>query len=194
MPCPPEQQDHSAAAGARTKLYGLLAAQVADLREVPESNSIDAGPRQHWGRSSPTARRSCGDSTPDRLLNDADRKTAPRRGGRLGMIARLIEERLGLDPESLGTRALRGSAEGHRHAGREKTPKRGGRAVERLGGAGDVVSSAGRLFDELARRISAMGERKTVRILSLPCSSGEEPYSLAIALLEAVAAGFSLRK
>ncbi len=44
-------------------------------------------------------------------------------------------------------------------------------------------------FELLARlakeRIKAMGPEEKIRILSLPCAGGEEPYSIAIALLEA---------
>src|SRR5207248_5723916 len=43
----------------------------------------------------------------------------------------------------------------------------------------------GGLFEALARRVAALPPARPFRALSLPCGSGEEPYSLAMALLEA---------
>lgn len=105
----------------------------------------------------------------------------------------LLKRRIGLNPESLGTTliptAVRerirclGLADAEVYARRlESDPTE----FAALADAAVVEESwffrGGEVFNHLARRIAA--EEKSFRILSLPCCTGEEPYSMAIALLE----------
>jgi chemotaxis protein methyltransferase WspC len=117
----------------------------------------------------------------------------------LDAVTDLLERRIGLDPASLGPtvlpaavadrmRAL-GLADPAAYAGRlAGWPEEFDALVERLIVPETSFFRGGGLFDELARRVAAslpvLGGRP-FRALSLPCSTGEEPYSLAIALLEA---------
>jgi chemotaxis protein methyltransferase WspC len=109
-------------------------------------------------------------------------------------IRRLVEERIGLDPESLGASAFDAAALAAGKAfanpdeyantlenNREEFEK----LIERLVVPETWFFRGGLLFEFLAKYIAKLAEKKVVRILSLPCSTGEEPYSLAMALMEA---------
>jgi len=118
----------------------------------------------------------------------------------------LVRDRVGLDPGSLGSAALP-TAVGRRMAARRvATPEA---YAGLLTADSDELAAltaelvvpetwffrGGRpLFDHLAGWVAdrAAGGR-LVRVLSLPCSTGEEPYSLAIALRELGAATAAVR-
>jgi len=107
----------------------------------------------------------------------------------------LVRDRLGLDPESLGESAFRGAVRHRMTARRVTTPEAYAGLLatdpaEWAALAAELVVPetwffrGGRpLFDHLAGWVAARGSRP-VRILSLPCSTGEEPFSLALALRE----------
>lgn len=115
----------------------------------------------------------------------------------LTAIQRMAEERLGLEVESLGTSALakavaeRREALGHLepHAYLERVsrhPEEFQALTEHLVVSETWFYRGGGLFDSVARRAGELiACDRVFRALCLPCSSGEEPYSLAIALTEA---------
>jgi chemotaxis protein methyltransferase WspC len=114
-------------------------------------------------------------------------------------VADLLATRIGLDPTSLGPTVLPAAvADGMRALGLTDPAAYAGALAnhsEAFDALADrlVVSETwffrgGSLFAELARLVAAALPElagRPFRALSLPCSSGEEPYSLAIALLEA---------
>jgi chemotaxis protein methyltransferase WspC len=114
----------------------------------------------------------------------------------LGPVVELIKSRIGLDPASLGGNVLPTAVtEGMRAAKLADPVAYAGRLLEHVDEFDDLVErlvvpetwffrGAG-LFDELVRAVAEFPVGRTFRALSVPCSSGEEPYSLAIALLEA---------
>jgi chemotaxis protein methyltransferase WspC len=117
----------------------------------------------------------------------------------LAPVADLLASRIGLDPASLGAAVLPaavadgmhalGLTDAAAYAGALATnPKAFDALADRLVVSETWFFRGGGLFAELARLVAAalpeLGGRP-FRVLSLPCSSGEEPYSLAIALLEA---------
>ncbi len=115
----------------------------------------------------------------------------------LDAIRRLAEERLGLDAGSLGTSVFEkavtdrcratGMADARAYAEHlQRDPDEFSALAEHLVVGETWFYRGGRLFEFLARRAESIVARgQTFRALCLPCSSGEEPYSLAIALLEA---------
>jgi chemotaxis protein methyltransferase WspC len=116
----------------------------------------------------------------------------------LAPVADLLARRIGLDPASLGAAALPAAvAEGMRALGLTDPVAYAGALIDRPE-AFDALADrlvvaetwffrGGELFAELARQTAALPALagRPFRALSVPCSSGEEPYSLAIALLEA---------
>lgn len=113
----------------------------------------------------------------------------------------VVRERLGLDPAALGPSVLPRAVNVRMHARSAATTEAYREVLaddtrEILALAGELVVSESwffrggwSLFQRLAQLIQTRAAARQggppVRVLSLPCSSGEEPYSLAIALLEA---------
>jgi chemotaxis protein methyltransferase WspC len=117
-----------------------------------------------------------------------------------GVIENVVRERLGLDPSSLGRNVLERAVESRMHARGLKDPalyaaqlitesaERDSLACE-LAVTETWFFRGGRsLFDRLSGFIADRATNRVpgsaVRVLSVPCSTGEEPYSLAIALYE----------
>jgi chemotaxis protein methyltransferase WspC len=117
----------------------------------------------------------------------------------LAPVVDLLERRIGLDPASLGSRVLPTAvAEGMRAVKLTDPVAYAGHLLEHVDELDELVErllvpetwffrGAG-LFAALARVVSGFPAGRTFRALSVPCSSGEEPYSFAIALLEAAVA------
>jgi chemotaxis protein methyltransferase WspC len=109
-------------------------------------------------------------------------------------IRQLLEDRIGLDAASLGERAFDHAV---KEAGAKfANPKEYADAVatdrrefdellERLMIRETWFYRGRRTFEYLANHLARLAGVRVVRILSAPCSTGEEPYSLAIALAEA---------
>jgi chemotaxis protein methyltransferase WspC len=118
----------------------------------------------------------------------------------LSRVEALVRDRLGLDPEALGTTALARAVEQRMNAIAATTTDDYLEIVttdlgEQQALAAELVVPetwffrGGRpLFDTLAGFISARAATRPtdtpVRVLSVPCSTGEEPFSLVIALQE----------
>jgi chemotaxis protein methyltransferase WspC len=113
----------------------------------------------------------------------------------LTRVADLLARRIGLDPATLGLSVLStavsdamralGLTDPHAYADRlAERPAEFAALAERLVVSETWFFRGAGLFDELARAVATWPSRP-FRALSLPCSTGEEPYSLAIALLEA---------
>jgi chemotaxis protein methyltransferase WspC len=114
----------------------------------------------------------------------------------LAPVVELVGRRIGLDPASLGAgvlptavademRALR-LTDATAYAGRLAGDADAFAAlVERLVVPETWFFRGAGLFEELARIVARFPGGRPFRALSVPCSSGEEPYSLAIALTEA---------
>jgi chemotaxis protein methyltransferase WspC len=114
----------------------------------------------------------------------------------LAPVIGLLERRIGLDPASLGASVLPTAVADEMRSLGLTDPVA---YADRLSDQPDVFASlidrlvvpetwffrgAG-LFEELARVVARFSTGRPFRALCVPCSSGEEPYSLAIALLEA---------
>ena len=111
----------------------------------------------------------------------------------------LLRRRIGLDPQSLGPAALpcaiaqRMQALGLT-ASEDYVARLEGDAEEFQVLIGDITVPetwffrGGDIFQYLAKQVAEIirprGSEERVRILTVPCSSGEEPYSLAIAFAE----------
>jgi len=115
-------------------------------------------------------------------------------------IAQLLKERIGLDAESVGAAVIG-------RAVRQRSTKVAGGDVgrywERLQASAEEVQalieavivpetwffrypeSFAALAQLAGRRVHALAGARPLRLLSLPCSSGEEPYSMVMALLDA---------
>jgi chemotaxis protein methyltransferase WspC len=115
----------------------------------------------------------------------------------LAPVVDLLARRIGLDPAALGATVLpTAAAEGMRALGLADPaayadalaarPEAFDALVERLVVSETWFFRGGELFTELARQVAGWQPApRPFRALSLPCSTGEEPYSLALALLEA---------
>lgn len=114
-------------------------------------------------------------------------------------VAEQLRERIGLDPQSLGAKAMSNIVAERMRVLGMTDPRRyaahlADSAEELEALIDDVVVSetwffrGGKVFSFLAdhiRTATASAASPPFRILSAPCSSGEEPYSLVIALIEA---------
>ncbi len=118
----------------------------------------------------------------------------------LAPVTELLRERIGLDPDSLGAGVLSRAVESHMSAlGLTAPAEYATRLVEgaqEFQSLVDVVTvpetwffRGGEVFTFLVRHIAGVVRRQPAggpyRILSVPCSTGEEPYTLALALVEA---------
>ncbi len=113
--------------------------------------------------------------------------------------AEQLRARIGLDPQSLGSKVLSSIVAERMRALGVSDPRRYAAHLadsheEFAALVEDVVVAetwffrGGKVFSYLAdyiRRTTASASSPPFRILSAPCSSGEEPYSLVIALVEA---------
>jgi chemotaxis protein methyltransferase WspC len=118
----------------------------------------------------------------------------------LAPVTELLRERIGLDPESLGSEVLQRAVATHMRAlGLSATAEYATRLVEdalAFQGLVDDVTvpetwffRGGEVFAYLVKHIRESVQQHSAgecyRILSVPCSTGEEPYTLALALVEA---------
>jgi chemotaxis protein methyltransferase WspC len=115
----------------------------------------------------------------------------------LEVVLNLLRERIGLAPEALGNNVVAAALETRRRAldlpDLAATTRRVQQDAEEFAALVDDVVvpetwffRGGALFDELAARAGQhIRNGRVFRALSAPCSSGEEPYSLAIALHQA---------
>ncbi len=117
----------------------------------------------------------------------------------LGLVTDLLCARIGLDPESLGPTVLPRAIQSRMHALGLTSPadyaaRLAGDPLEFQILLGDLTVPetwffrGGEVFAYLARHIDKIIRQQPAsryRVLSVPCSTGEEPYSLVIALVEA---------
>ncbi len=118
----------------------------------------------------------------------------------LDPVAALLRERIGLDPDSLGAGVLSRAVESRMRAlgltaAAEYTTRlvEGGQEFQSLVDAVTVPETwffrGGEVFPFLVGHIAGAVRRQPTgepyRILCVPCSTGEEPYTLALALVEA---------
>jgi len=107
----------------------------------------------------------------------------------------LLHQRIGLDAASLGervlddafaeSRAMLGVADDEALYGKALTqPQAFAEIVERFVVPESWFFRAGDQYADLVRYASERRERRPLRLLSLPCASGEEAYSAVIALIE----------
>jgi len=105
-------------------------------------------------------------------------------------IRHLLREQIGLDPESLGTTNLNRLIQGHMTRARQSDPEAYWLQLQanpflREQLIEQVVIGETWFFRDAAafEPILKRALEGPMRLLSLPCASGEEPYSLAMALL-----------
>jgi chemotaxis protein methyltransferase WspC len=114
----------------------------------------------------------------------------------LKAVVELLQRRIGLDPTSLGSSVVPaavademrsfGLRDATAYAGRlTSDPDAFAALVERLVVPETWFFRGPGLFEELAHMVARFTGGRAFRALSMPCSSGEEPYSLAVALFEA---------
>jgi chemotaxis protein methyltransferase WspC len=107
----------------------------------------------------------------------------------------VLKRRMGVNPDSLGATLLPNAIRERMRfldlADAEAYARRLDSDAAEFGTLADatVVEESwffrgGAVFAHLAKRIAEDGRTKPFRVLSLPCCTGEEPYSMAIALLE----------
>src|SRR5262249_14014728 len=125
----------------------------------------------------------------------------PEGGVRMSLVSvsDLLRERIGLAPESLGATVLPHALESRMQAlGLSAVDDYAARLIHDLGEFQTLVADltvpetwffrGGEIFAYLARHIAQATRQQPsgakYRVLSVPCSSGEEPYSLAIALTQ----------
>src|SRR4051794_40720801 len=105
----------------------------------------------------------------------------------LGPVVELLGQRIGLDPESLGSNVFpAATAEHMRELGLvdavayaaclAEYPKRFQELVERLVVRETWFIRGPELFGLLPGLLAVRPAKRRLRALSLPCSSGEEPY------------------
>lgn len=111
-----------------------------------------------------------------------------------GAISALLQQRIGLDPASLGPSVLSAAvAERQRATGTTGAtylallaePQEFQQLVEHLVVPETWFFRGAGLFEALAEHVRSSSRARPLCALSLACSTGEEPYSLAMALAEA---------
>ncbi|MGH8028966.1 MAG: CheR family methyltransferase, partial [Arenimonas sp.] len=111
-------------------------------------------------------------------------------------LLELLRERIGLDGESLGARIVDDACADARRTlsvaddtqlvlRMQRDPVAFAAAAEHFLVPESWFFRAGEQFDDLVRHAREQRDRRPLRVLSLPCASGEEAYSAVIRLLEA---------
>ena len=111
-------------------------------------------------------------------------------------LLRLLQQRIGLDGAALGERVLHDAlAESRAALGVADDEALFGKALVQPEAFGEIVERfvvpeswffrAPDQYADLARFANEQRHRRSLRVLSLPCASGEEAYSAVIALVEA---------
>lgn len=113
----------------------------------------------------------------------------------LRAVSDLLQKRIGLDPASLGQSALTSAvAERQRVTGADEaayqllvadSPPELQALIEQLVVPETWFFRGAGLFEAIAEHVKSTRRTRPLRALSIACSTGEEPYSLAMALAEA---------